>query len=430
MKASDISDELDVVDSRPDAGDVFALLSDLSGALLNWSEEGISGMEEMVLGVSAAYGYRNITALFSAQSVLISMNRQVALLRAELPGLPALAKVTELRHWHDDVLAGRLGVQAAHTRLERIITAPPLYATPLVILGAMLFSGSLALDFVGTWEGAVVGALTGMLAAWCFVGGKHIRDYPKILPLLAALLVAFCVMLSWKLGWLTGSPGLLLIPGIFLFIPGDTITVQALELAEGHWDAAVDRLAYSVGVFILLITGVLIAAAVVGVPLSALLPTITDRIFPWWAVYPSYILVTVGLMLVLQLRRADLGWAILTIIIATMVAQLVTLASNEIAGTFAGAIAMTLVAKIISINPRRSPAYVFMVIPFFTLTPGTHGLSGLEGFISGQSISGVSDLNSLVVNLLALTMGIFIASMVWRQIEPHLAANALRLDRG
>jgi len=55
-----------------------------------------------------------------------------------------------------------------------------------------------------------------------------------------------------------------------------------------------------------------------------------------------------------------------------------------------------------------------MVIPFFTLPPGTHGLSGLEDLISGQSVSGVADLSSLVTNLLALSMGIFIASMIWR----------------
>ena len=34
----------------PDAQEVFSLLSDLSGALLKWSEEGISGMEETIMG--------------------------------------------------------------------------------------------------------------------------------------------------------------------------------------------------------------------------------------------------------------------------------------------------------------------------------------------------------------------------------------------
>jgi uncharacterized membrane protein YjjP (DUF1212 family) len=419
-----LSDKNTDSNALPDAQEVFSLLSDLSGALLKWSEEGISGMEEMIMGVGEAYGYKDITVLFSPQSVLLSMSHQVTLLRTELPGLPELSKVTALRHWHNDILASKLSVEAARTRLQQILTAPSLYATPLVILGAMLFSAALAFDFVGTWEGVIVGALTGILGAWCFVGGKNIRDYPKIMPLVASLLVSFCVIGAWKLGWLTGSPGLLLIPGIFLFIPGDTITVQALELAEGHWDAAVDRLAYSVGVFILLIFGVLISATVLGVPFLELVPTATASIFPWWVIYPSYVVVTIGMMLVLQMRRADLLLAILTIIITTIVAQIVTsLASNELAGTFAGAIAMTLVAKIIAINPQRSPAYVYMVIPFFTLTPGTHGLSGLEGLISGQSVSGVTDLGSLFTNLLALSLGIFIASMIWRQFQPLQPTN-------
>jgi hypothetical protein len=41
------------------------------------------------------------------------MGHQVTLLRTELPGLPELSKVTALRHWHNDILAGKLSVEAA-----------------------------------------------------------------------------------------------------------------------------------------------------------------------------------------------------------------------------------------------------------------------------------------------------------------------------
>jgi uncharacterized membrane protein YccC len=47
----------------------------------------------------------------------------------------------------------------------------------------------------------------------------------------------------------------------------------------------------------------------------------------------------------------------------------------------------------------------------------------LEGLISGQSVSGVTDLSSLFTNLLALSLGIFIASMIWRQFQPLQPTN-------
>jgi len=47
----------------------------------------------------------------------------------------------------------------------------------------------------------------------------------------------------------------------------------------------------------------------------------------------------------------------------------------------------------------------------------------LEGLISGQSVSGVADLSSLFTNLLALSLGIFIASMIWRQYQPLQPTN-------
>lgn len=47
----------------------------------------------------------------------------------------------------------------------------------------------------------------------------------------------------------TGSsavPGLLLVSALFVFIPGDSITMQAVELIDGSWTAGVARLFYSI----------------------------------------------------------------------------------------------------------------------------------------------------------------------------------------
>lgn len=60
---------------------------------------------------------------------------------------------------------------------------------------------------------------------------------------------------------------------------------------------------------------------------------------------------------------------------------------------------------------KRAPAYVFMITPFFTLTPGSHGLRGFESLIGGQPIVGVEDFATLFATLLAIALGILIGGL-------------------
>ncbi|MCX7549475.1 hypothetical protein [Xanthomarina sp. F2636L] len=67
-------------------------------------------------------------------------------------------------------------------------------------------------------------------------------------------------MLAWKFGFTTAAPGLLLISATLVFIPGDSISTQALEMVSGRWSQAVDRLFYSIMVLVLQVVGVVLAA--------------------------------------------------------------------------------------------------------------------------------------------------------------------------
>jgi hypothetical protein len=56
-----------------------------------------------------------------------------------------------------------------------------------------------------------------------------------------------------------------------------------------------------------------------------------------------------------------------------------------------------------------------MITPFFTLTPGSHGLRAFESIIGGQPITGVEDLGTLFGTLLTIALGMIIGIALTKQ---------------
>jgi uncharacterized membrane protein YjjB (DUF3815 family) len=66
-----------------------------------------------------------------------------------------------------------------------------------------------------------------------------------------------------------------------------------------------------------------------------------------------------------------------------------------------------------------------MIPIIFALSPGSHGLRQLETWISGEKITGVHDLSTLVGVLLAIGMGMVVGRAIahrWRWIANPMDA--------
>jgi len=409
-----------------DPHDVFELLCSIATIALNWSWEGTVGMEEQVEVVGAAYGYDNVTSIFSAQSAQLKMGDQQTIIKGGIPGIPPLFALAKAKKIMNEIITHKLSAREATRQVNQLSNAPSLYKRAFVILGVVLLSAMFSIDVVGNWEGVVVAAITGIVAGAVFVSGTHTINFDKIAPLLATFLVSVCVMAAWRLGWVAGSPGLLLIPATFIFIPGDSISTQSYELADGRWSPAVDRLAYSVMVLILQAAGVALAAVLLNVLYADLLSNQPANIFPWWAVYISHTIFAVGVMLAFQMQRSDLPLVIFIVLIVTAVSQLGTILYSGLMGTFAGAVVMTLIAAWLGRSAHRPPAYVYIIAPLFLLTPGSHGLKALESLISGQTVAGITGIQSLLANLTAIGIGIFIGRFILFQATLYLYGDIIR----
>ena len=399
----------------PDVDDVFPLVSDLGQLLLNWSWEGTLGLETKIERVAGAYNHE-VVSLVNAETAVVQMGPREAFLKA-LPGIPPLAALPSLKQLLINIEGGKLRPDTARQALKQVAETKAVYSPLLRILGVMMISFGFAIDIVGTWEACIVAFLTGIFSGIFLLQAEKGVRWSLGSPFLASFFVSAAVVIAYQLGWVSEVPGVLMLSALFVFIPGDSITMQAIELLDGRWSAGVSRLFYSIMLLLLLAIGAVVAAAILGVPTDLLAPGNAPGDFPWWAPYPGHIIFTIGVAWAFQMRRSDIPLAILVTLIVTAVSQAGALLWGGFAGTFLAAAVMVVVSRYIARNPNRSPAYVFMITPFFTLTPGSHGLRAFESIFGGQPIVGLQDMETLFANLIVIALGMIAGMLLtdrWR----------------
>jgi uncharacterized membrane protein YjjP (DUF1212 family)/uncharacterized membrane protein YjjB (DUF3815 family) len=403
-----------------DAKEVLALLTELSQQLLEWSWEGVAGYEEIVERVGRTYGYEDTTVSMEAQLANIKIGEHATFVKGGIPGFPPMAHTQNLKNLLVDIYEDKLSLAEARKALKGIHTKKPPYRPILVWLGVVIISIGFAVDIVGTWEGLFWAAITGIATGLAFIAADRIPGFGKIVPLVATLASGIIVMIAWKLGWTAAAPGLLLISSTFVFIPGDSISTQAYELADGKWSAGVDRLFYSIIMLVLQVTGAYIAIVLTNTAIDELFPAGPHDTFPWWAAYPGRLIFLVGILLTFQMSWKQFLPALIVLWLVTAIAQISSIALGELAGTFIAMIFATVLAMIMAHKPKSIPSFVLLIPVIFALSPGSHGLRQLETWVSGAQITGVNDFTTLATTLLAIAMGLVVGRVIasrWRWMK-------------
>ena len=406
---------------KANADEVRALLRELSQQLLAWSWEGVVGYEEMVERVGRTYGYEDTTVAMEAQLAMIKLepDEEMTFVKGGIPGFPPMAYTQTLKDLLADIYSGKLSVAEARKSLKALHDKEPPYPPFLNWLGVVIVSIGFAVDVVGTWEGMLWAGITGMATGLAFVAADRVAGFGKIAQLVATMASGIIVMLAYKYGWTAAAPGLLLISSTFVFIPGDSISTQAYELSEGNWSAGVDRLFYSMIMLVLQVTGAFLAIALTGTAVAELFPTGPHDAFAWWAAYPGRFVFVIGILLAFNMSLKQFVPAVVTLWIVTAVAQVSAMAYGGVAGTFIAMTVGTILALWQARKPRSIPSFVLLVPIVFALSPGSHGLRQLETWVSGEKITGVHDLTTLVSVLLAIAMGLVVGRALahkWRWI--------------
>ncbi|MER6022434.1 threonine/serine ThrE exporter family protein [Streptomyces anulatus] len=390
------------------AEEVLDLVARLAALQVTGGYEGTLRAEERLHAVAAAYGQRAEVTV-SAESAVVSLGGATRVL-THTPEIPRLDRVSALKPWFARVTAGRLPVGQARAQLEAIAASPAAYPAWLRVLGVVLFSVGFGVSIQPTWQEAWITALLGLAVGLIQAGVQHLGRPGWLAPLCASTLVGTVVLTASHQGWVHGGTIALMIPALFVFIPGDAITMAMLELSAGRFTPGAARFAQSLAALATLALGPVLATAALGLDQSAIFdqpvaPTL-GPVAGWlgWTVF------TVGVMLVFSMRTHDLPWA-LAVALGTYGVQLLTVrALDTLAGTFLAAAAMATASLLLGRHPRTPPPYVLYLAAFFVLTPGSHGLRGLDSWLGGHLVQGLHDLNQMFALLAAIALGILTAA--------------------
>lgn len=88
---------------------------------------------------------------------------------------------------------------------------------------------------------------------------------------------------------------------------------------------------------------------------------------------------------------------------------------GDAVGTFIGAVAMTVAALLLGRGPNRPPPYALYLGAFYVLTPGSHGLRGIESWIGGRPVQGVAGVAEMLGMLTAIGVGMLIGAAAVRR---------------
>ncbi|MFF5078038.1 threonine/serine exporter ThrE family protein [Actinoplanes sp. NPDC000266] len=384
---------------------------EILGPLVEWllrgSFEGTARSERIVHDVARRYGY-SVEVTFLADSALLTIDGKAYSYSRE-PGVPPLNQVTafkRLLHGLPD-----LSEKQAAEQLRRIAAMPPRWNKAWQVVGLVLFSVGFGISVQATWQQVGVSALTGLLVGGLVVSGRMRLAQPFI----ASALVTTVVLLLYDRGWLDGGPIQLIVPALFYFIPGDAISAGALELAMNRMTAGAARLIYSTVALLVLAFGALVATVLLQMPPSVLFDvTVPGNLGPF-EVWGGWVLFALGVMFVFQMAPRDFPWALGLILLTAAAAELATRALGDPFGTFFGAVVMTVVALRLGRRRGLPPAYVLYLGAFYVLTPGSHGLRGLESWIGGDPIQGVGGVADMVGLLVAIAVGMLVGATLTRK---------------
>lgn len=391
------------------------LLASLTDLLVRWSYEGTTGAERIVERVAERYGLRVEVTFLPEAAVLTAGDRTVV--RSAAPTVPPLHQVSAFKRLLAAVDAGEFTAAEAARRLADLRRSPPLYGRGARVAGLVLFAVGFGVSVQSTWQEVVASAVLGLGVGLLVVAAETRPRFALVAPFAASTGVSALVLVAYEEGWIDGGPIQLIVPALFYFIPGDALSAAMLELAGGRITAGASRLVYSLAVLLMLGFGALLATVLLGLPHSALFDVDVPGNLGPAAVAGGWVVFALGVMLAFSMAPADFPWALALVLSTAAVVTLGSAVAGEQVGTFVAAAAMTVAALLLGRRPGLPPPYVLYLGAFYVLTPGSHGLRGIESWIGGRPIEGTTSVAGMLGLLTAIGLGMLLgAALVHRPL--------------
>ena len=388
---------------------------------LESSGEGVAVLERSVARATASYGV-DVDLVVLPEQVLLTDRASgevshVAVVRAT-PGIFRLDQVAALKRL---LVRMEQGLDAADAcrLLDAIETSRPRWPGWARVLGVALFAAGFAPSVVATWSEAGAAALLGLLMGTLVVAAAG-RPFEGLLPFFGAfLLTVLGVTLLSGVAERTGVT-LMVLPALFIVVPGDTLSAAAAELLQGRLSAGAVRLVFAFFSLGLLVVGVVAGTGVTGHG-DALVETLPPPELPYVATLLGWVVFSVGLVLAFNAEPKVLFWLVPSVIGTFLLQQGFTRLAGAVVGTLAAGAALGAFANLVSAHPRRPPRLILVLGGFFVLTVGGLGLRGATALLGGDVMTGLRNLADFGLQVptvaLAIAVGVIVTDHWSRAVE-------------
>ena len=399
--------------------DVDRLLSGLTRFLLLHSAEGAFELRDTVRAVGRTYG-ADAEILALAEGAVLTVRHPDGpsyhdTVRVS-PDLTRLDLVSKAKFLVNRILAGELSAASACGELTGWESSSEPYPWWLRIIGVILFAVGFAPGVQQTWREIAAAAFLGAVMGLMFIAADRVGGLRLLLPIVGTLVVAVIAFKVLHAQDAPGGPVLLMIPGLFILIPGDLLCAATVEIAVGQFTPGAVRLAQAAVTLLQLAAGVIIAAELTGVGLKALSqPAPPGHSLPGWLIVVAWIPFTIGLALTFNASMRDVPWMLLLVYLAWGVQELVLAHSLVVpqegetgatAAVFVAAAALAFAAGVLEQFRDLPPRGVTILGGFFALTVGAVALQGLTALAGNPQVQGFNDIRDATSESVALTLGL------------------------
>lgn len=342
-------------------------------------------------------------------------NEHTHVLRVQ-PGGIDLGKLACVNQVVNDLLAEDITVVQAHIRLNEIEADPGYYSPWIGLLAYGLSSGAFAMMIGADGLNVIWSALLGFVCFAFDFSARFSRRMGEVLEPLAAMVNGFIAVAVYSVEPRLNVP-LTLLSSMIIFIPGLSITLGLSELAARELMSGTARLMNAIMLLFKLYFG-----AVLGLAVATLIwgpsPLPVSEPLPKWTAWFSVLLLSLALGAVFNVRRRDIGWGILSGLLAYVATVAGIYVLGDALGYFVGAFAVGLYGNLYAMW-RKAPATIVLLQGIVVLVPGSRTYMGLDGLVGGHATEGMmtAGSNTLLI-FMSLVAGLIFANTV---IPPRLS---------